>query len=121
MGKIKPKQAKNNPRILIMLICLKSHKKFKGQDTQTLAGLIIEFSPTNASDDGGKLDVQTHTFRQDHIVNTSGSKLLLAEGLEPYQLLVAVDGYVIIVYQRHLDEHGVVAQWCGFMLWRHGG
>jgi hypothetical protein len=44
---------------------------------------MIEFSPTNVSDDGGKLDVQTHTFEQAHIVNMSVSKLAHTERLQP--------------------------------------
>jgi hypothetical protein len=121
MGKIKlicfPKQGKMNSRIPIMLICRKSHKKFKDQDMRTRAGFIIEFLPTNASDDGGKLAVQTLMFEQAHIINMSGSKVLHAEGLEPCQLHMAADGDVIvIIYQRHLHMHRVVAQWCGLML-----
>jgi hypothetical protein len=85
-------------------------------------GLIVEFFPTNASDDGGKLDVQTHTFEQAHIVNMSVSKLSHVEGLKPSQLLVAVDGDVVVaIYQRHLQMHRVVARWRDLMLWRHGG
>jgi hypothetical protein len=71
---------------------------------------MIEFSPTNVSDDGGKLDVQTHTFEQAHIVNMSVSKLAHTERLQPCQLLMAADGDVIIVYRRHLHVHGVVAR-----------
>jgi hypothetical protein len=88
---------------------------------QTCVGLIIEFSPTNALDDDGKIDVQTHMFEQDHIVNTSVSKHSHAEGPKPCQLLVDVEGDVIIVYRRHLHMHGAVAQWRGLMLRRHGG
>jgi hypothetical protein len=85
-------------------------------------GLIVEFSTTNASYDDGKLNVQTHTFKQAHIVNTSVSKLSHAGGFKPCQLLVDADGDVIVViYQRHLHVHGVVAQWRGLMLRRHGG
>jgi hypothetical protein len=79
-------------------------------------GLIVEFSPTNASDDDGKIDVQTHTFEQAHIVNMSVSKLSHAEGLKPCQLLMAADGDVVVVYQRHLYKHGVVTQWCSLMV-----
>jgi hypothetical protein len=76
----------------------------------------------HASDDGWKLDVQTHTFKQAHIVNTSVSKLSHMEGLKPCQLLMVADGDVgVVVYQRHLHMHGVVARRCGLMLWRRGG
>jgi hypothetical protein len=71
-------------------------------------------------DDGWKLDVQIQTFDQAQIVNMSVSKLLHMEGLEPCQLLVVADGDVVI-YQRHLHVHGVVARPCGLMPWRHGG
>jgi hypothetical protein len=84
-------------------------------------GPIIEFSPTNALDDGGKLDVQIHIFNKAHIVNMSVSKLSHAEGLEPCQLLMAMDGDVIVIYQRHLHVYGVVARRRSLMLWRHGG
>jgi hypothetical protein len=61
-------------------------------------------------------------FEQAHIVNTSVSKLSHMEGLEPCQLIMVVDGDVIvIVYRRHLHVHVVVARRCGLMLRRHGG
>jgi hypothetical protein len=61
-------------------------------------------------------------FEQAHIINMSVSKLSHAEGLEPCQLIVVVDrDVIVIIYRRHLHMHGVVAQWRGIMLWRHGG
>jgi hypothetical protein len=60
-------------------------------------------------------------FEQAHIINVSVSKLSHAEGLEPCQLLIVVDGDVIIIYRRHLHVHGMVARRRGLMLWRHGG
>jgi hypothetical protein len=75
----------------------------------------------NASDDGWKLDVQTHLFEQAHILTTSVSKLSHVEGLKPCQLLMVAGGDVIvIVYRRHLHVHEVVARRCGLMLCRHG-
>jgi hypothetical protein len=123
LGKIKlicfSKQAKMNSRNPIMLICLKSHKKFKVQDTWTWAGLIIEFFPSNCSNDDGKIDVQTHKFEQAHIINTSVSKLLHVEGIEPCQLLMATDD--VVIYRRHLHMHGVEARQRGLMLQRYEG
>jgi hypothetical protein len=52
----------------------------------------------------------------------SVSKLSHVEGLEPYQLLVAMDGDVVIVtHRRHLHVHDVVARWHNLMMWRNGG
>jgi hypothetical protein len=43
--------------------------------------LIIEFSPTDGLDDGGKLFVQTNPLKLVHIVDTNVSKLSTVEGL----------------------------------------
>jgi hypothetical protein len=51
------------------------------------------------------------TFEQAHIINMSVTKLSHTKGLEPCQLLMAVDGdVIIIVYRSHLHVHGVVAR-----------
>jgi hypothetical protein len=56
--------------------------------------LIVEFYPTDGSDNGGKLFVQTNPHKQVHIVDTSVSKLLVAEGLilANDDVLEAMDG-----------------------------
>jgi hypothetical protein len=41
--------------------------------------LIIEFSPTDGPEDGGKLFVQTNPLKQVHIVDTSASKLSMTD------------------------------------------
>jgi hypothetical protein len=43
--------------------------------------LIVEFSPTDGPEDGGKLFIQTNPLKQVHIVDTSVSKLSMVEGL----------------------------------------
>jgi hypothetical protein len=59
--------------------------------------LILEFSPTDGPEDGGKLFVQTNPLKQVHIVDTSVNKLLKAEGLILLHLLSGADGDVIVV------------------------
>jgi hypothetical protein len=62
-----------------------------------LARLIIEFSPSDGLEDGGKLLVQTNPLNQVHIVDTSASKLSMVEGLVLLHLLSGVDGDVIAI------------------------
>jgi hypothetical protein len=62
-----------------------------------LARLIVEFSPTDGPEDGGKLFTQTKPLKQVHIMDTSVSKLLIAEGLILLHLLSGADGDVIAV------------------------
>jgi hypothetical protein len=62
-----------------------------------LARLIIEFSPTDGLEDGGKLLVQTNPLNQVHIVDTSASKLSMVEGLVLLHLLSGADGDVIAI------------------------
>jgi hypothetical protein len=64
---------------------------------QTLVRLVIEFCPTDGSEDGGKLLVQTNPLKQVHIVDTSVSKLSTVEGLVLLHLLSGVDGDVVDV------------------------
>ncbi len=59
--------------------------------------LIVEFSPTDGPEDGGKLFIQTNPLKQVHIVDTSVSKLSMVEGLILVHLLSGADGDVIIV------------------------
>jgi hypothetical protein len=59
--------------------------------------LIVKFSPTNGSEDGGKLLVQTNPLKQVHIIDMSVSKLSMAEGLVLLHLLSGADGDVITV------------------------
>jgi hypothetical protein len=62
-----------------------------------MARLIIEFSPTDGLEDGGKLLIQTNPLKQVHIVDTSVSKLSVVEGLVLLHLLSGADGDVIAV------------------------
>jgi hypothetical protein len=58
----------------------------------------VEFSPTNYSEDDGKLFVHSNPLKQVHIVYMSVTKLLLAERLVLVHLLGAMDGNVITVH-----------------------
>jgi hypothetical protein len=62
-----------------------------------LTRLIVEFSPTDGPEDGGKLFTQTKPLKQVHIMDTSVSKLLIAEGLILLHLLSGADGDVIAI------------------------
>jgi hypothetical protein len=59
--------------------------------------LIVEFSPTDGSEDGGKLFIQTNPIKQVHIVDTNVSKLSMVEGPILLHLLSDVDGDVVAV------------------------
>jgi hypothetical protein len=59
--------------------------------------LIIEFSPTDGPEDGGKILVQTNHLKQVHIVDTSVSKLSMVEELVLLHLLSGADGDVVAV------------------------
>jgi hypothetical protein len=59
--------------------------------------LIVEFSPSDDSEDGGKLFVQTNPLKQVHIIYMSVSKLSMVEGLILLHLLSGVDGDVVTV------------------------
>jgi hypothetical protein len=52
-----------------------------------LARLVVEFFPTDGSEDGGKLLVQTDPLKQVHIKDMSVSKLLMVKGLILLHLL----------------------------------
>jgi hypothetical protein len=60
--------------------------------------LIVEFSPTDGLEDGGKLLIQTNPLKQVHIVDTSVSKLSTVEGLILIYLLSGADGDVITIH-----------------------
>jgi hypothetical protein len=62
-----------------------------------MARLVVEFSPIEGPEDGGKLFVQTNPLKQVHIVDMSVSKLSLVEGLVLLHLLSGADGDVITV------------------------
>jgi hypothetical protein len=57
----------------------------------------VEFSPTNSSEDEGKLFIYSNPLEQVHIVYTSVTKHSLAERLILLHLPSATDGNVIIV------------------------
>jgi hypothetical protein len=59
--------------------------------------LVIEFSSTDGSKDGGKLLIQTNPLKKVHIIDTSVSKLWTMEGLVLLHLLSGADGDVIVV------------------------
>jgi hypothetical protein len=60
--------------------------------------LVVEFSPTDGLEDGGKLFIQTIPLKYVHIIYTRVTKLSLAEGLILPHLLGATDGNVIAVH-----------------------
>jgi hypothetical protein len=60
-----------------------------------LARLVLEFSPIDGPEDGGKLLIQSNPLKQVHIVDTSVSKLTMVEGLILLHLVSGADGYVI--------------------------
>jgi hypothetical protein len=64
---------------------------------RTLARLIIELSPTDGLEDGGKLLIQTNSLKLVHIIDMSVCKLSTVEGLILLDLLSGVDGDVITV------------------------
>jgi hypothetical protein len=64
---------------------------------RTLAWLIVEFSPIDGLEDGGKLLVQTNPLKQVHIADTSVSKLSTVEGLVLLHLLSGADGDAIAI------------------------
>ena len=59
--------------------------------------LVVEFSPIDGPEDGGKLLIQTNPLKQVHIIDKSVSKLSTVEGLILLHLLSGVDGDVIVV------------------------
>jgi hypothetical protein len=60
----------------------------------------IEFSPTNNSEDEGKLFVHSNPLEQVHIVYTSMTKLLMAKRLILLHLLGAMDGNVVTIHDH---------------------
>jgi hypothetical protein len=62
-----------------------------------LARLVIEFSPTDGPEDGGKLFIQTNPLKQVHIIDTSVSKLSMVYELVLLHFLSGADGDVVIV------------------------
>jgi hypothetical protein len=82
----------------------------------------VEFSPTNSSEDEGKLFIHSNPLEQVHIVYTSVTKLLLAERLILLHLLSATDGNVIIVRgHRNIIVCKIVDRPPGLMRWWHEG
>jgi hypothetical protein len=63
-----------------------------------MARLVIEFSPTDGPEHGGKLFVQTNPLMQVDIIDTSVSKLSTVEGLIILHLLSGANGDVIAVH-----------------------
>jgi hypothetical protein len=59
---------------------------------------FVVFSPTNSLEDEGKLFVHSNPLEQVHIIDTSVSKLSMAEGLVLLHLRGGMDGDVIVVF-----------------------
>jgi hypothetical protein len=79
-----------------------------------LKRLVVEFSTTDGSEDGGKLLVQTNPLKQVHIIDMSVSKLSMVEGLVLLHLLSCADGDVIAVRSlRNIIVYKITAQPCG--------
>jgi hypothetical protein len=76
--------------------------------------LIVEFSPTDGLEDGGKLFVQTNPHKQVHIVDMSVSKLTMAEGLILLYLLSGADGDDIAVRSLRIHCHRSMNQSLGW-------
>jgi hypothetical protein len=57
----------------------------------------VEFSPTNSTDDEGKLFIHSSPLEQVHILYTSVTQLLLVETLVLLHLLGAMDANVITI------------------------
>jgi hypothetical protein len=62
-----------------------------------LARLVVEFSPIDGLEDGGKLFIQTNPLKQVHIVDMSVRKLSMMERLILLHLLSGADGDVVAV------------------------
>jgi hypothetical protein len=60
--------------------------------------LIIEFSPTDSLEDGGKLIIKTNPLKQVHIIDMSVRKLSTVEGLILLHLLSGADGDVVAIH-----------------------
>jgi hypothetical protein len=65
--------------------------------TQSCLIPSVEFSPTNSSEDEGRLIVQSNPLEKVHIIYMSVTKLLLAERHVLLHLLGATNGNVIVV------------------------
>jgi hypothetical protein len=87
--------------------------------SDTTKGLIVEFSPTDGPEDGGKLFVQSNPLKKVHIVDTSVSKLSMVKGLILLHLLSGAVGDVIAVCSLRnvimckitAQPHGPVWRW----------
>jgi hypothetical protein len=88
---------KHHEQLSTLLNYFKSCKELQGSETRNLVSLIIEFSPTNGLEHGGKLLIQSNPLKQVHIVDMSVSKLSMVEGLVLLHLLSGADGDVIAV------------------------
>jgi hypothetical protein len=69
---------------------------------RTKTRLIVEFSPSGGPEDGGKFFIQTNPLEQVYIIDTSMSKLSMAEGLVLVHLLTGADGDVIAI-RSHMN------------------
>jgi hypothetical protein len=71
--------------------------------------LVVELTPSDGMENGGKLDVQPHSLEQVHIVYTSVNKLSNMEGLQHLPPLSVLDGDVVVIFHGHLCLCRVVA------------
>jgi hypothetical protein len=62
-----------------------------------LVRLIVEFSPNDGPEDGGKLVIQTNPLKQVHIVDMSVSNLSTVERLVLLHLLSGADGDIVTI------------------------
>jgi hypothetical protein len=82
----------------------------------------VEFSPTNSSEDEGKLFIYSNPLEQVHIVYTSVTKHSLAERLILLHLPSATDGNVIIVRgHRNVIVCKIADRSPSLVRWRHEG
>jgi hypothetical protein len=89
----------NESMVACIFICMvaKSSIHRSSRPIPSTVRLVIEFSPTDGSEDGGKLFIHFNPLEQVHIVYTSVTKLSLAERLVLLHVLGATDGNVIAV------------------------
>jgi hypothetical protein len=82
----------------------------------------VEFFPTNSPEDEGKLFFHSNPLEQVHIVNTSVTKLLVAERHLLLHLLGAMNGNVVVVRgHRNVNVCKIVDRPPGLMRWWHEG
>jgi hypothetical protein len=87
----------------------------------TWAWCLDEFLPSNRTEDGGELEVHSYPLEQVHIVCMSVNIISTAEGLEPHQLLMGMDGDVGVIFNHASSLCRRVARLLTAVRWRHIG